>query len=139
MDFRSNKAVRAFVNGRDLSRYGQAGPVTPDHVIWTKAKPLILDIDADVGQAVDGYAAAYARHLKNLTGAAPKMTMRDPAPRVALVPGSGCGIGETAPSAAIAADLAETAIDVITLAEKIGRFVPASAADIFTSNTGHRK
>ena len=44
LDFRSNKAVRAFVNGRDLSRYGQAGPVTPDHVIWTKAKPLIIDI-----------------------------------------------------------------------------------------------
>ena len=133
LDFRSNKAVRAFVNGRDLSRYGQAGPVTPDHVIWTKAKPLILDIDADVGQAVDGYAAAYARHFKKFNGRrGPKMTMRDPAPRVALVPGSGLyGIGETAPSAAIAADLAETAIDVITLAEKIGRFVPASAADIF--------
>ena len=133
LDFRSNKAVRAFVNGRDLSRYGQAGPVTPDHVIWTKAKPLILDIDADVGRAVDGYAAAYAGHFKKLNGRrGPKMTMRDPAPRVALVPRSGLyGIGETARSAAIAADLAETAIDVITLAEKIGRFAPASAADIF--------
>ncbi len=133
LEFRADKAVRAFVNGRDLARYGKAGPVTPDHVIWTKAKPVILDPDVDVGRAVDGYAAAYARHFQRLNGRrGPIMTMRDPAPSVALVPGSGLyGIGETARAAAIAADLAETAIDVIASAERIGRFTPASAADIF--------
>ena len=133
LDFRSNKAVRAFVNGRDLPRYSQAGPVTPDHVIWTKAKPVILNPDGDVRKAVDSYAAGYARHFQKMSGRrGQKMTMRDPAPRVALVPGSGLyGIGETARSAAIAADLGETAIDVIASAERIGRFAPASAADIF--------
>ncbi|MAI10351.1 MAG: hypothetical protein CBD27_05220, partial [Rhodospirillaceae bacterium TMED167] len=133
LDFRSNKAVQAFVNGRDLARYGQAGPVTPDHVIWTKAKPVVLNPDDDVGRAVDDYVTAYARQFQKSNGRrGPKMTMRDPAPRVALVPGSGLyGIGETAWSAAIAADLAETAIDVIASAERIGRFAPAPAADIF--------
>jgi len=133
LDFRTSKLVRAFVDGKDLNRYSQAGPVTPDHVIWTKAKPLILRPGIDAGKAVDRYAAAYSRFFGTLNGRrGPAMDMRDSAPRVALVPGLGLfGIGETARAAAIAADLAETNIDVISSAERIGRFAPASAKDIF--------
>ncbi len=133
LDFRTSKAIRAYVDGKDLARYSQAGPVTPDHVIWTKAKPLILKPGADIGKAVSQYAAAYERTFEKLNGCrGPAMEMRDPAPRVALVPGLGLfGIGETARRAAIVANLAKTAVEVITSAERIGRFAPASAGDIF--------
>ena len=42
LDHRAGPQVLDFVNGRDLARYSQQGPVTPDHVIRTKPKPLIL-------------------------------------------------------------------------------------------------
>ena len=42
LDFRTNKLIKNFIMGKELSRYGAAGPVTPDHVVWTKIKPLIL-------------------------------------------------------------------------------------------------
>ena len=46
LDFRDGPKVSAFVNGKDLARYGQAGTATPDHVIRTKQKPLIVPAPA---------------------------------------------------------------------------------------------
>ncbi len=56
----------------------------------------------------------------------------DPLPRVILVPGVGMfGIGATAKDAAIAADIAENAIAVITDAEAIGEYRCISEYDMF--------
>ena len=58
--------------------------------------------------------------------------MLDPMPRVALVPGLGVfGMGPSAKDAAIAADITENMIDVVTDAEAIGRFLPVTEADLF--------
>src|SRR5690606_27134257 len=42
LDFRGGPAVRAFVDGAELERYGQAGTITPDHAIRTKPWPVIV-------------------------------------------------------------------------------------------------
>src|SRR5262245_65095682 len=53
-------------------------------------------------------------------------------PRVVLVPGVGLfGVGATPKDAAIAADLAESAVKVITDAEAIGRFEALPESDLF--------
>ena len=58
--------------------------------------------------------------------------MLDPPPRVVLVPGLGLfGLGRSAKDAAIAADIAEAAIEAITDAEAIGRFDSIPEADMF--------
>jgi NAD(P)-dependent dehydrogenase (short-subunit alcohol dehydrogenase family) len=58
--------------------------------------------------------------------------MLDPQPRVVLVPGLGLfGLGRSKKDAAIAADLAEAAIECITDAEAIGRFRSISEDDMF--------
>jgi NAD(P)-dependent dehydrogenase (short-subunit alcohol dehydrogenase family) len=58
--------------------------------------------------------------------------MLDPLPRVVLVPGLGLfGLGRGKKDAAVAADLAEAAIEAITDAEAIGRFESISEADMF--------
>ncbi|MFP6710097.1 MAG: bifunctional aldolase/short-chain dehydrogenase [Rhodospirillales bacterium] len=142
LDFRTSPAIKYFVNGKELSRYGAAGPVTPDHVIWTKPKPLILaapdaaameDYGAGVDRAVDTfetrYLSSYVKHNARHGG---EKIVRDATPRVILVPGLGLfGVGRSMKDAGIAADLAEVNIAVITGAEAIGRYRPASAADIF--------
>ncbi|HVZ34056.1 MAG TPA: SDR family NAD(P)-dependent oxidoreductase, partial [Polyangiaceae bacterium] len=75
------------------------------------------------------YDAMFARQNARVGGTNTKL---DASPRVALVPGLGLfGIGATAKDAAIAADLAENTIRVVTDAEAIGRYEPLSEADLF--------
>jgi rhamnose utilization protein RhaD (predicted bifunctional aldolase and dehydrogenase)/NAD(P)-dependent dehydrogenase (short-subunit alcohol dehydrogenase family) len=142
LDFRGGKAVRQFVDGADLERYGRAGVATPDHTIRTKNTPLIVPppergrldaFAAEARAAVERYAADYrayfARH--NAASAVPKREL-DPMPRVILVPGLGLfGIGRSANDAAIAADIAESWVETVTGAEAIGRFESLSETELF--------
>jgi len=142
LDFRTGKAVRAFVDGKDVGRYATAGTATPDHVIRTKAKPLILpppeagNLDAfaaAAGRAMADYEKTYGKYFdRNNRRHGGKKNMLDPKPRVVLVPGLGLfGLGRTTVEAAVAADLAECAVEVVSAAEATGRFEGASEADLF--------
>ena len=142
LDFRSGAEILNFVNGADLADYAQRGVVTPDHIIRTKNFPLIVpapeagkleDFAVAVRGAVEAYAQRYdemfARQNARVGNAKTKL---DPMPRVAMVPGVGVfGIGNTAKDAAIAGDLAENSIGIITDAEAIGRYTPLGEADLF--------
>jgi rhamnose utilization protein RhaD (predicted bifunctional aldolase and dehydrogenase)/NAD(P)-dependent dehydrogenase (short-subunit alcohol dehydrogenase family) len=139
---RTSPAILAFAAGQAVSRYAQAGPVTPDHVIRIKPWPLLLPPPAVGGEAAfaqearravasyaDRYRAYFERHNAR---ADPRKTMLDPWPRWALVPGLGLfGAGASAKEAGVAADVAETTIAVITAAERIDRFESISPADLF--------
>ena len=142
MDFRGGPHIRDFVNGKDISRYACQGPVTPDHVIRTKQKPLITpapeagNLDAfrkgaerALGRYVKNYRAYFKRNNRRQRI---KRTELDPMPRVILAPGLGLfGLGASAKAARIAADLAETNIEVITGAERLGFYQVISEADTF--------
>ena len=139
---RASDDVLAYVNGRELARYSRQGPVTPDHVIRTKPRPLILPapdagrLDAFAAaarKAVEKYQADYQRYFaRHNARAVPKKRPLDPMPRVILVPGIGLfGVGATARDASIAADIAETTISVISDAERGGRFESISERNQF--------
>jgi rhamnose utilization protein RhaD (predicted bifunctional aldolase and dehydrogenase)/NAD(P)-dependent dehydrogenase (short-subunit alcohol dehydrogenase family) len=139
--FRSSDAILAYVNGQEVARYARAGVITPDHVIRTKAWPLLVaapeaaKLDdfktaahAAVQQFIADYTATFERNKARTSGAA----THDPAPRVVLVPGLGLfGLGASAKDAGVAADLAEAAVEGITDAEAIGRFTSISEGDLF--------
>jgi rhamnose utilization protein RhaD (predicted bifunctional aldolase and dehydrogenase)/NAD(P)-dependent dehydrogenase (short-subunit alcohol dehydrogenase family) len=142
LEFRANPQVRAFVDGKDVARYGQAGTATPDHVIRTKQKPLIV-APPEAGKLgvfkksalqaladyIAGYRAYFARNNKRFKGAKKEL---DPIPRVVLVPGLGLfGLGESKKAARIAADLAETNVEVIRDAEALGRYQVIAEPDTF--------
>jgi rhamnose utilization protein RhaD (predicted bifunctional aldolase and dehydrogenase)/NAD(P)-dependent dehydrogenase (short-subunit alcohol dehydrogenase family) len=140
--FRNAPAILDYVNGAELARYSQEGVVTPDHTIRTKNWPLLvpapeagrLDVwKQSVEEAVSGFVARYHDYFaRNNARAEPKKSELDPLPRVILVPGIGLfGLGASAKDAAIAADIAENTIEVITGAEAIGRYRPISEADMF--------
>lgn len=142
LDHRVNDSILAYVNGREVSRYSQLGVVTPDHVIRTKRVPLVVPapeaegLDAfreGAAMAVEAYVAAYhAYFARNSANATSPMAELDPMPRVILVPGVGLfGAGASAKHAAIAADIAENTVAVITDAEAVGSFQPVSDADLF--------
>ena len=142
MEHRAGPAILDYVNGAELERYANAGVVTPDHTIRTKNYPLIVpppeagriedfsrEVQARAAKFMADYEAYFRRHN---AGQSPPKTMLDPLPRVILVPGLGLfGLGRSAKDAAVAADIAENAIETITGAESIGRFESLSPAELF--------
>ena len=142
LQFRTGEAIRHFVDGQELARYSQQGPVTPDHAIRIKPLPVILpppvagDLVGFAGQAaaaIADYQRAYSTYVArhNIDPLAPK-TPLDPSPRILLVPGLGFfAAGDSAKAAAIAADLYENNIEVITDAELLGRYESLGEPDKF--------
>jgi len=140
--YRGGSAARAYAGAAEVERLAQTGPVTPDHVIRTKPAPLVLPAPAAghlegfrtaAATAIETYKAHYrdyfARNNKRLGGIKKPL---DPVPRVILVPGLGLfAAGSSAKAAAVAADLAETTIEVVSAAEGLGRFESITEAEIF--------
>jgi rhamnose utilization protein RhaD (predicted bifunctional aldolase and dehydrogenase)/NAD(P)-dependent dehydrogenase (short-subunit alcohol dehydrogenase family) len=142
LEFRSGPDILAYVNGKDVARYSQQGPVTPDHAIRTKPTPLIVPapeagkldaFKAGAKEAVDRYAADYHAYFVRHNGAqAAAKKELDPVPRVVIVPGLGLfGLGNSAKDARIAADLTETTVEVIADAERLGTYNSIPWPDIF--------
>jgi rhamnose utilization protein RhaD (predicted bifunctional aldolase and dehydrogenase)/NAD(P)-dependent dehydrogenase (short-subunit alcohol dehydrogenase family) len=142
MELRDSPAVMNFVNGADAARYARSGVITPDHVIRTKGKPMLVPAPAAgdfagfaaaVKQARADYDAEYRayfeRHNARVGGI---KKILDTSPRVVLVPGIGafCA-GITAKDARIAGDLVENAATSIADAEALGPFESVSEADLF--------
>ncbi len=141
-EFRSNPYILAYVGGKEIARYSQQGPVTPDHAIRTKGTPLVTpapeagkldafrkDAETALKKYVADYHAYFTRH--NAKQMPPKKEL-DPVPRVVLVPGVGLfGIGNTSKDAKIAADLAETTVAVVADAERLGTYECIPEPDIF--------
>ena len=142
LEFRTGPEILAFVGGREIARYSQQGPVTPDHAIRTKNVPLIapapeagkLDAFKERTQAaLEKFAADYHAYFTRHNGKqVVAKTELDPIPRVVLVPGLGLfGVGNTSKDARIAADLAETTVAVIADAERLGTYRCIPEPDIF--------
>jgi NAD(P)-dependent dehydrogenase (short-subunit alcohol dehydrogenase family) len=116
--------------------------VTPDHIIRTKNTPLVVappepgkldEFAQQVREAVAAFAGRYDDYFtRENARAGNTKTQLDSAPRVVLVPGVGLfGLGRTAKDAAMAADLAENTVRVVTDAEAIGRYEPLPETDLF--------
>ena len=142
LEFRSSPEILNFVNGADVARYSQAGVITPDHVIRTKHRPLLVPAPeagktAEFADAVKKALTEYDTEYKAYFGrhnprAVPKKTMLDTVPRLILVPGVGLfALGASSKDAKIAADIADNGVRTIIDAEAIGRFESVTEADIF--------
>ncbi len=141
-DFRTAPEILAYVNGVEVASYSQRGVVTPDHIIRTKNRPLVVpppesgkldEFAGAVRDAVAKFVAEYDTYFGRENAAAGNTkTKLDGSPRVVLVPGVGLfGLGRTAKDASIAADLAENTVKVVTDAEAIGRYEPLTESDLF--------
>ncbi len=119
------------------------GPATPDHVLRTKPRPLVLPArrrgatDEDLrAEAAPAWAAYVERYRSYVAAHAPRtdgrITVLDPAPRVLLSPGLGVfAAGPTRRAADITADLAETTAEVIRDADALGSFQALPERDLF--------
>jgi rhamnose utilization protein RhaD (predicted bifunctional aldolase and dehydrogenase) len=53
LELRTSTDIRAFVDDPDLRTLASRGPATPDHVIRTKQRPLVLDPAGDLAAQID--------------------------------------------------------------------------------------
>lgn len=142
VDFRSSDEILRYVNGVELDRYSQQGVVTPDHIIRTKNRPLLVPapqagelivFQQRVRQAVADYTQAYQKYFTRENSKDQiDRTMLDPMPRVVLIPSLGLlGLGASKKDAMIAADLAVNTIQCIKDAEGIGQFDALPEQELF--------
>lgn len=137
LDLRNGEAERSFCARPDLEDLATRGVATPDHVIRTKAEPLVLRA-ADQGAeamrtAVQAYADRYRAYFDtHAPNAAEPKKILSPVPGLVWLEGLGIvGVGSTAAAARIAADIGCQSARVRADAERVGTFRPIGAKDLF--------
>lgn len=139
MDIRSGAAIEDFLGRSDLEALSQRGVGSPDHVIRTKGRMLVLSkddlaegsaaIEARVEAFADAYRARFGAQNARVGGG---KVMLEPHPCVAWIDGVGiAGIGKDAKAAAASADIAEQTVEVMSQAEAAGGFHPIGENDLF--------
>jgi rhamnose utilization protein RhaD (predicted bifunctional aldolase and dehydrogenase)/NAD(P)-dependent dehydrogenase (short-subunit alcohol dehydrogenase family) len=141
-DLRQSADIDAFIAGEGMRSYAARGPVTPDHIIRLKGKPLFLDAPRTqepaawaegaaeaVKNYVEDYEAYFTRQNARVGGIKKPL---DPLPRVVVIPGIGVlGVGKDKAEARMAGDLIEAWARSILDAAAIGRFEPIGEDDQF--------
>lgn len=125
-------SVLQFVNSNDAPRLAELGTSCPDHFLRTKIKPLYIDwnpqsedfdallakLEAGIVQYREDYAAYYeaCKHPNS-------PAMRDPNPRVILIPGLGLiAWGKNKSESRVTAEFYSLAIEVMKASEAISEY-----------------
>jgi rhamnose utilization protein RhaD (predicted bifunctional aldolase and dehydrogenase)/NAD(P)-dependent dehydrogenase (short-subunit alcohol dehydrogenase family) len=139
---RESGAAREFASSQECNKWSQIGTATPDHVIRTKQKPLLLDpkhlddperLRSELKEALERYEKAYHKYfVTNQAMKDAELKELDPLPRVILVAGLGLvTMGKTVKETKISADLYEHTIEIIQSAFDIGTYQPLKDSDLF--------
>jgi rhamnose utilization protein RhaD (predicted bifunctional aldolase and dehydrogenase)/NAD(P)-dependent dehydrogenase (short-subunit alcohol dehydrogenase family) len=140
--FRSTPQLLAFCERDDLDTVTSRGCITPDHVIRTKSRPMVIAapvagdaaaLRSQVEAALEKYAEGYRDYFRRASEARRVSPMPlDPWPRVLLLRGLGAlTFGSSLRDAEIAADIYEHTAQVIDDASAVGRYQPVGELDLF--------
>src|SRR5690606_12946820 len=137
----SSPEVLDYVGRERTGEVSQLGAACPDHLVHVKRQPLFVDwqpaegieaLKEKVRSGVLDYEERYVRYFEE--NKEPGDELRDPAPRVILIPGIGMvTTGKDVTNADVSRQLYHRAISVIGAAEAIGGFnslTPKEAYDI---------
>lgn len=133
--------VLEFVNSPNAATWSQIGAACPDHLVHTKRQPLFIHwtpaeevnaLTSKLAEGVTRYMAEYRAYFDACTHEGDQM--RDPAPRVILIPGLGMvNTGPDALGADVSNQLYHRAIAVIEGSQSVSEFIsltPQEAYDV---------
>ena len=133
----TGEKARAFASRPDVAEIASAGPACPDHLVHTKPWPLVVPPTSSLEELADAFRSGVAQFERRYAEYVARhadsgVAMRDPAPRVVLVPGVGIiTTGPDAAQAGIAAALYERAIAVLSASARLGGFDPLTESETF--------
>ncbi|MDX1995906.1 MAG: bifunctional aldolase/short-chain dehydrogenase [bacterium] len=117
----------------------QKGVACPDHLVHTKRTPLFVDWSPDEGisvlkeklrSGIAAYEEGYKQYFE--TCKEPGDELRDPAPRVILIPGLGMvNTGKDATNAGVSQQLYHRAVAVLGGSEALGGFVSLTEKEAY--------
>ncbi|MGZ3722705.1 MAG: bifunctional aldolase/short-chain dehydrogenase, partial [Bdellovibrionales bacterium] len=128
MRLNSSPEAVGFSTWDKVAEVTAAGTITPDHVIYLKPFPMILDseIETSLRNFVDNYHAYFASNEM------PGLKELDPCPRWAVWPGAGTlNIATSAKALRITDDLTTHSRRCMQWASALGEFKPVSEKDLF--------
>ena len=142
LNYRSNKNLNYFINGKDVKRYSSIGTATPDHVIRVKPFPLVItpkqnssieDFKKIAEKSFKDYRKKYVKYFNtNKKKVKGKKTMLDTSPRVIMVQNVGLfSVGSSFSASKIAGDLTETNARVISSVEETTKYKFITEKDLF--------
>tara|TARA_B100000131_G_scaffold168035_1_gene162361 strand:- start:555 stop:2153 length:1599 start_codon:yes stop_codon:yes gene_type:complete len=142
INYRLNKKLKYFINGKNVKTYSSKGTATPDHVIRVKPFPLVItpkknstikEFKIIAKRAFDNYRKKYINYFNvNKNKVKEKKIMLDTSPRVILVQNVGLfSVGKDLKSAKIAGDLTETNAKVISSVEETSTYKFIPEKDLF--------
>jgi NAD(P)-dependent dehydrogenase (short-subunit alcohol dehydrogenase family) len=142
VNYRSNKILDYFINGKEVRRYSGLGTATPDHVIRVKPFPLVItpkpnssieDFKKLAEKNFQDYKKKYIKYFDtNKKKVKDKKTILDTSPRVILVQNVGLfSVGDSLDAAKIAGDLTETNARVISSVEETSKYKFIPEKDLF--------
>jgi len=142
VNYRLNKDLKYFMNGKNVRSYSSKGTATPDHVIRVKPFPLIItpkknssinDFKLTAKKAFDNYRKKYINYFNvNKKKVKDKKVMLDTSPRVVFVQNIGMfSIGKDLNGAKIAGDLTDTNAKVIASVEETSTYKFIPEKDLF--------
>ncbi|HEU4412235.1 MAG TPA: bifunctional aldolase/short-chain dehydrogenase [Polyangiaceae bacterium] len=142
LEHRASPEILGLLAEPPCERLAGLGPITPDHVIRTKATYLFVPdhgagdegrLRQQLGGLINAFRERYDAYFAAQTAAKGVTRQKlDPDPRVVLVPGVGLfAAGKSRKDAAIAADIAEHTLRVKSLAESLGGYEPLADGDLF--------
>ncbi len=126
--FDSAPEAKFFSSIPGVEKIATRGPVTPDHVIRTKQKAMIVREDAN--SSVQNFVGEYKKYFERnrTTG----LQMLNPAPAWAVLPGSGTvSFGNTFKDASIVGDIVRHTLKCIQQGEMLGGWTALPEKDIF--------
>ncbi|CAG1007805.1 L-2,3-butanediol dehydrogenase [Myxococcaceae bacterium] len=141
-DWRADEETLAFSNAAGAAALARTGPLTPDHVIRTKALPLFVDVPAwesdealakQLAESVASYRREYDAYFEeNIRAKGISKRKLDSSPRVVLLPGAGAFcFGRSFRDAAIAGDITSHTLRTKRLVAAIGTYEPLPPSDLF--------
>lgn len=135
----SSDRVLDFVGAAGVADFSQIGAACPDHLVHTKRLPLYIDwkpgdgVDAlqeKLSSGVANYIDAYRAYFDESSHEGDQM--RDPSPRIILIPGLGMvNTGPDAQGADVSNQLYHRAIDVIEGSKSVGDYISLTSQEAY--------
>lgn len=137
----TDDVIQRFVNSNDAARLAELGTSCPDHFLRTKIKPLFVDwnpqaedtaalltkLEAGIEQYRKDYADYYdtCKHPDS-------PAMRDPNPRVILIPGIGMiAWGKNKSESRVTAEFYNNAVEVMRGSETVSEYIALPRQEAF--------